>query len=287
MQGIRTEFTVEVYETHARIALEKVGSLVASSHSFLEITCIWPVPHTPPSMLYPQGDHEEFNQCQTQLKSLYAENLAGNVGEFTAYRILYYIFTKNSGGEMPIPKMEGTMPKMAPCHLTSSYLLCRHHYGTGIPHEGDEGRPLRVTRIGTEGSLGPGQLPPLLQALLPCTLHVWLPCGQVCRPGAQGRPQGHDQNVCGTALCCLLCCGSATSPPHPGQPSASLLESPPNPLFTPLALIAFLLSHLQFQVFSHCSDLTAPGVMSCPSLYSCYVSLEPGLFSLFRVFACS
>ncbi|KAJ7050530.1 SAC3/GANP/Nin1/mts3/eIF-3 p25 family-domain-containing protein [Mycena amicta] len=65
VQRIKSQFTVQVYEIHARIALE----------------C---------------GDMVEYNQCQATLKTLYELGIPGRVEEFTAYRILMLLHGRNS-----------------------------------------------------------------------------------------------------------------------------------------------------------------------------------------------
>ena len=70
VQQIANAFAVDVYETHARIALE-------------------------------EGDLNEYNQCQTQLKELYKtvhadEEAIKNQNEFIAYRLIYYVFLQGN-----------------------------------------------------------------------------------------------------------------------------------------------------------------------------------------------
>jgi len=64
VQRIKNEFTVQVYEIHARIALEST-------------------------------DMVEYNQCQATLKTLYDLGIPGKVEEFTAYRILNLLHGRN------------------------------------------------------------------------------------------------------------------------------------------------------------------------------------------------
>jgi len=64
VQRIKNDFTVAVYEIHARMALEV-------------------------------ADMVEYNQCQSSLKGLYELGIPGNVEEFTAYRIMLLLHGRN------------------------------------------------------------------------------------------------------------------------------------------------------------------------------------------------
>ncbi|XP_061372236.1 SAC3 family protein A isoform X2 [Gastrolobium bilobum] len=69
VQRIRNQLTVKVYETHARFALEV-------------------------------GDLPEYNQCQSQLKTLYAEGIEGSYMEFAAYNLLCVIMHSNNNRDL-------------------------------------------------------------------------------------------------------------------------------------------------------------------------------------------
>ena len=87
VQCVKSKFTINVYETHARVALES-------------------------------GDVNEYNQCQTQLRELYGLGLGGgHEMEFTAYRIFYALFLNVSGsaddGSAELLKILNEMPAEA------------------------------------------------------------------------------------------------------------------------------------------------------------------------------
>nr|XP_043614964.1 SAC3 family protein A isoform X2 [Erigeron canadensis] len=69
VQRIRNELTVRVYETHARLAIEV-------------------------------GDLSEYNQCQSQLQTLYAEGIKGCDTEFSAYNLLCVILHSNNNRDL-------------------------------------------------------------------------------------------------------------------------------------------------------------------------------------------
>ncbi|KAI7756091.1 hypothetical protein M8C21_006506 [Ambrosia artemisiifolia] len=69
VQRIRNELTVKVYETHARLAIEV-------------------------------GDLSEYNQCQSQLQTLYAEGIKGQHMEFAAYNLLCVILHSNNNRDL-------------------------------------------------------------------------------------------------------------------------------------------------------------------------------------------
>ncbi|XP_069153697.1 SAC3 family protein A isoform X14 [Solanum lycopersicum] len=69
VQRIRNELTVKVYETHGRLAIEV-------------------------------GDLSEFNQCQSQLKTLYAEGIKGCDMEFVAYNLLCVLLHSSNNRDL-------------------------------------------------------------------------------------------------------------------------------------------------------------------------------------------
>jgi len=99
VQCIRDEIMIEVYETHARIAIEA-------------------------------SDHAEFNQCQSQLAALYKDGKkSDNQAEFAAYSIIYCLYTKNMTDMTK--RLSQLSEDMAKDQLISDALKLRSHLSLG------------------------------------------------------------------------------------------------------------------------------------------------------------
>ena len=99
MQTIRDDFTVSVYETHARIAIEA-------------------------------ADHAEFNQCQAQLAQLYKDGRPSkNRAEFAAYSIVYCLYTRNMTDMTK--RLSQLTEQMASEQIISDALKLRSHLSLG------------------------------------------------------------------------------------------------------------------------------------------------------------
>ncbi|XP_026415385.1 SAC3 family protein A-like isoform X1 [Papaver somniferum] len=90
VQRIINVLTVKVYETHARLALEA-------------------------------GDLPEFNQCQSQLQTLYSEGIKGCQMEFSAYSLLCVILHSNNNRDL-VASM-ARLPKEAKKHEAVKHAL--------------------------------------------------------------------------------------------------------------------------------------------------------------------
>ena len=91
VQHLKSPVVIAIFEAHARAALE-------------------------------YGDMGEFNQCQTQLLSLYKEGLPGCKAEFYAYHILYHTVHARTGGSSALLTAMRSVAEVDSCPC-----VCLHH----------------------------------------------------------------------------------------------------------------------------------------------------------------
>lgn len=185
VQHIKDEFTVQVYEYHGRVALEEVRTLDGvSMQPTVELTlslCVRTL----------QGDLNEYNQCQTQLKELYRMGLSGCQLEFTAYRILYYLYMLgnkkySSGSAGESWREKGSVAKSSCIDFFFIVATRAHAADCGVAGVG-HGRPWRGARATGEESFVRKQLSSVFRVVRIYAEPRHLHFGHVRRPHPNRR----------------------------------------------------------------------------------------------------